>query len=215
MAVRPPGATPWLMSRSRSYHHGSLPTALVAAALEVIDERGLDGLSMREVARRAGVSSGAPFRHFADKNALLATIAEQGMARFIAAIEAARAHAPDDPLERFQDAGVAFVRFAVDHPAYFRVMFWAGLSTLESQPLGELRQRSRALFRELVLDAQATGRLRPGPPEPIMITAYAICYGLARFYVDGLCDVVGVPPDQDPDAIARMVTTQLRHGLEP
>lgn len=201
------------MKTRRTYHHGNLQDALVVAALGLLDERGLEGLSVREVARRAGVSSGAPFRHFADKEALLAEVARQTWDRFLRATDDAIAAAGLDALERFQAVGVAFVRFAVEHPAHFRVMFRPEVAEHPSEAVLSLRTRSRTRLRQLVVEAQASGQLLPGPPEPIMMSAYALCYGLARIYVDGLTTMVGLPA-LSPEEVARTVTSHLGKGIE-
>jgi AcrR family transcriptional regulator len=108
--------------RKRAYHHRDLRQALVAAALDVLPEVGAQGLSLRDIARRAGVSSAAPYHHFADKDALVAAVAGECAQLLLAALEAAVAEAGDDQRRRFQLTGVAFIRFAVAHPAHFRAM---------------------------------------------------------------------------------------------
>lgn len=202
------------MARKRTtYHHGNLRPALVEAALALIDERGVDDLSVREVARRAGVSSAAPFRHFEDKAALLAAVAEDAQRRFSDHVEAARRRAKGDAVARFQAVGVAFVEFAVAHPAHFRVMNLPALREVGSETLTRLRRQTRDLLRTLVVDAQEAGRLAPGRPAPLMITAYALVYGLSRMYVDGLADDLGLEPEKSRQT-ARMATQWLGRGLE-
>lgn len=201
-------------SRGRKpYHHGNLRRALVEAALELIDQRGVDDLSVREVARRAGVSSGAPFRHFADKSALLAAVAEDAQRSFLEHTDAALRAAPHDPIERFQAIGVAFVEFAVAHPARFRVMNLAAVREVGGDALAELRAKTRDVLRTLVVAAQEAGRLPPGDPAPLMVTAYALVYGLSRLYVDGLAPGLGLSLDRAGDD-ARAVTDWLARGLD-
>ena len=102
-------------------------SALVSAALKEIARSGPDGFSLREVARRAGVSPPAVYRHFADKDALLAAVAAECWERIGAAMQAAVAAAPDDALERFRATGIAYVTFAVEHPEHFRALAVPGL----------------------------------------------------------------------------------------
>jgi AcrR family transcriptional regulator len=107
-----------------TYHHGDLRNALIAAGLVLLAEAGHDALTLRGVARRAGVSHNAPYQHFADKEALIAAIAEQGFVRLAASVEASQAGLDTaDTAARLAAAGTSYVRFALDYPAYLSVMF--------------------------------------------------------------------------------------------
>lgn len=105
-----------------AYHHGNLQAVLVESSLALIRELGPAGFTLREVARRAGVSHTAPYRHFRDKDDLLAAVAEEGFRRLRAAMEKAVTNVTD-PLGRLERSGVAYVEFAVRHPEHFQVMF--------------------------------------------------------------------------------------------
>ena len=106
------------------YHHGQLRAALLAASRSILAESGARGLSLREAARRAGVSTAAPYRHFKDKTSLLAALAHAAFVRLDAELTAvAERFADAPPLERVQQLGVAYVGFAARHPAEFRLMF--------------------------------------------------------------------------------------------
>src|SRR5205809_439421 len=111
------------MSARASYHHGDLRRTLIDASLALVEEEGIGALSLREVARKAGVTHNAPYHHFPDRGALLAAIAEEGFGRLAQETAAARAAVPDDPLARLTACGQAYVRFAIASPAHFRVMF--------------------------------------------------------------------------------------------
>lgn len=191
-----------------AYHHGNLRAALLTAAVELVKEQGPDAVSVREVARRAGVSSGAPFRHFADKTALMTAVAEEGLSRLSAALEETVADAPDDPSARFRAMGVAYVRFAVRHPGHFRVMHRPEYHGSLRKSSGVWRERMRAL----IVAGQAAGTIRPGDPEAMMITAQALVYGVARLFVDGLFEQEGIG-DERVAEIADTVTSQLGLGL--
>jgi AcrR family transcriptional regulator len=106
----------------QSYHHGNLPAALVAAAIDLLAEHGPKGVAVREAARRAGVSPGAPYKHFDDRAALLAAVAAEGARRITDAMDRAAAQASDDAA-RPRSRGIAYVAFAAAHPALFRVMY--------------------------------------------------------------------------------------------
>src|SRR5262245_50852897 len=109
--------------RARRYHHGNLGAALVAAAIKLVEERGPDAVSVREAARRAGVSSAAPFRHFPSRAALMTAVAEEAMRRFRAEITAAlEGLGSDHPLDRLRAIGIAYLRWALGNPAHFQVI---------------------------------------------------------------------------------------------
>src|SRR3954447_18592844 len=108
--------------QAKSYHHGDLRRVLVEAALRLAAEGGPDDVSVREAARRAGVSAGAPFRHFASRDALMTAVAEEAQRRFHAEIAAALAQVPgDEPLQQFRQMGRAYLRWALRNPAHFEI----------------------------------------------------------------------------------------------
>src|SRR5437879_8403525 len=107
----------------KPYHHGDLRRVLIDAALQLVGEGGPDAVSVREAARRAGVSPGAPFRHFPSRDALMQAVAEEAQRRFRAEIEAALSEAAaDDPLARFRSLGLAYVRWAMRNPTHFGIL---------------------------------------------------------------------------------------------
>src|SRR3989442_7310627 len=107
----------------KPYHHGDLRRVLIDAALQLVGEGGAEAVSVREAARRAGVSPGAPFRHFPSRDALMQAVAEEAQRRFRAEIEAALATAaPGDPLGRFRCLGLAYLRWAMRNPTHFEII---------------------------------------------------------------------------------------------
>src|SRR3981189_1798414 len=107
----------------KPYHHGDLRRVLIDAALQLVGEGGADAVRVREAARRAGVSPGAPFRHFPSRDALMNAVAEEAQRRFRAEIEAALAGAPaGDPLGRFRCLGLAYMRWAMRNPTHFEII---------------------------------------------------------------------------------------------
>ncbi|MFE7524951.1 TetR/AcrR family transcriptional regulator [Kitasatospora sp. NPDC057542] len=168
-----------------AYHHGALPEALVAAAFEVLDEEGQEKVSVREVARRAGVSAGAPFRHFADRQALLTALADRVLTDLVRWQEAQVAAAGPDGGSVMRAVGLGFVRYALHHPRRFellrsRVFAASGEPELRAQ----LDGIDRALMDVIVADQEA-GRLRPGDPALVGLAGQALVYGLAQMIVDG------------------------------
>ncbi len=117
---RPPKRRP---PAPKPYHHGDLRRVLIDAALQLAEDGGAAAVSVREAARRAGVSPGAPFRHFESRDALMTAVAEEAQRRFRAEIETALAEVPaDDPLRRFRSFGLAYLRWAMRNPAHFEII---------------------------------------------------------------------------------------------
>jgi AcrR family transcriptional regulator len=193
-AEPPPGSTPPPGTggpagggRRERYHHGRLREALIDATLELLEEGGPERVTVREAAKRAGVSSGAPFRHFPTRTALLTAVAEQAMGRFRAEIAAALGQAgPDDPLARFRAVGTAYLRWALHNPTHFRLISDRSLIDFEGSAV--LRRENleiRGLMDELLADAQRRGLLGPVDVTLVPVAARALVYGLARMHVDG------------------------------
>lgn len=197
------------MTRQSKYHHGDLRRALLDAALELVQQEGVATLSLREVARRAGVSHAAPYRHFPSKEALLAAVAEEGFHDFRKALEDAASQAAS-PLEALQAIGVAYVAFALEHSAHFRVMFGGSPTTTCDYP--DLVAASEGAFGVLVSTIQRcieTGALRDAPPAELALAAWSTVHGLASLLLDGMLPGAGTP-----DTLAKTVTSTLLTGLK-
>ncbi|HKN00731.1 MAG TPA: TetR/AcrR family transcriptional regulator [Candidatus Binataceae bacterium] len=173
--------------RRASYHHGRLREALIEAALRMVKESGAESVSVREVAKWAGVSSGAPFRHFATRTALMTAVAEQAMGRFRDEIVRALAEAgSDDPLDRFRALGTAYMRWVVRNPAHFEVISNRGLIDFEgSESLRRDNDEIRSLMEELLSEALRRAPLRSDDVKAISFAGRALAYGVARMYIDG------------------------------
>lgn len=170
----------------KPYHHGDLRRVLIDAALQLVAEGGMDAVSVREAARRAGVSPGAPFRHFPSRDALIQAVAEEAQRRFRAEIEAALADAPaGDPLGRFRSLGLAYLRWAMRNPTHFEVissrrLFDHDRAAAVSSDNAELI----ALTEQTLADAFAAGQLRPADLKQVQIAGRALVYGFARMNID-------------------------------
>ncbi len=171
----------------KPYHHGDLRRVLIDAALKLAEEGGPEAVSVREAARRAGVSPGAPFRHFDSRAALMTAVAEEAQRRFRAEIEAAFADArARDPLERFRAFGLAYLRWAMRNPAHFEIIssgrhFDHDAAGAVSQDNAELI----ALTERMLGEAAAAGSLRPADLKTVLIAGRALVYGFARMKIDG------------------------------
>ncbi len=174
-------------ARPSSYHHGDLRRVLIDAALRLAEEGGVDAVSVREAARQAGVSPGAPFRHFPSRDALMNAVAEEAQRRFRAEIEAALAAAPaGDPLRRFRCLGLAYLRWAMSNPTHFEIIssrrFFdhdsADGVSKDNAELIDLTERTLA-------EAFAQGQLRIPDLKRVQIAGRALVYGFARMNIDG------------------------------
>jgi AcrR family transcriptional regulator len=200
--------------RKRAYHHRDLRNALVTAALDALPEVGASGLSLRDIARRAGVSPAAPYHHFPDKDALLAAVAGECAQRLLEALESAVAEAGDDQRRRFQLTGIAFIRFAVMHPAHFRAMELPGMLTKMPR---EIRRRFEAFYAEeerRMREAQRRGIIAPLPFERLILAATALVHGLAHMIINGATEAR--PADVEHAVrLARDVTAVFGAGVLP
>lgn len=167
------------------YHHGDLRDALLTAATAMLGETGPRGLSLREAARRAGVSTGAPYRHFKDKDELLTALATRGFLALDAALsEADELAAGVAPLERLRRLGVAYVEFAVAEPALFRLMFGELAPSTDASP--ELADAIRLAGAHLPRAAQhVQTELGDASTEDITLLAWSVVHGVASLYLDG------------------------------
>jgi AcrR family transcriptional regulator len=163
-----------------SYHHGDLRAACLRAALELLEEDGAAGLSLRAVARRAGVAPSAPYRHYADRDALISAVAAVGY-RELAGFLAAASPAPSTP-EDLAAVAVAYVQFALQRPALFRMMF--------GEPCD--RESGERVAATAAITEYVAGIVRscfPGADaESLAIALWAFVHGLAFLYLDGKFD---------------------------
>lgn len=169
-----------MSTAARRYHHGNLREAVVEAGLAMLEEGGADTISIREAARRIGVSSAAVFRHFSNREAVLAAMAARGFAELATDLREAQ-QSDDDAIKAM---GVAYVGFALRHPGLFRLMFGAGL--LNRDRHSDLHSSSAAAFS--LLDAAAGAGA--GNSRDDAVARWARVHGLAHLALDGLLDDV-------------------------
>jgi len=167
------------MAPGKPYHHGNLRVALLDASLALVRKEGLHGFTLREVARRAGVSHAAPHRHFRDKDDLLAAIAEDGFHRFTAKLRQA-ASKGNNPLERLQMAGVAYVQFGLDRPEEFQVMFSVELDPDIHPSAKAAADASFESLLALVVDCKRAGLLPRYDPNTAARIAWAHVHGITE-----------------------------------
>ncbi len=174
-------------SHRRAYHHGDLRRVLVDEALQLAAEGGLEAVNIREAARRAGVSPGAPFRHFPDRQALLLAVAEEAQRRFRAEIEVALRDAEaDDPLAQFRAIGLAYLRWAMRNPMHFEVISNGRVFDHDrARELSDDNKEIMALVDRTLAEAVAKGQLSSADVDKVRITGRALVYGFARMAIDG------------------------------
>lgn len=168
----------------RPYHHGNLREALLQGAVRVIAELGPAAFTLREVARRAGVSHNAPYRHFRDKDALLAAVAAQGFRELTRAMREA-GERQSNALDKLKQSGLAYVAFAVRRPEHFTVMFEAPVCANKDP---EYLQASTEAFNTLVAhikDCQKGGQLPAGNTLERTLYAWAVVHGIAKLAIAG------------------------------
>jgi AcrR family transcriptional regulator len=167
----------------RGYHHGNLREALIRAALRLIAEKGPGGLTFAEAARAAGVSSAAPYRHFRDRDALIADVARRGFELFAERLAAAWEDGRPEPVRAFERLGRAYLGFARSEPAYYSAMFEAGVA-LDSDP--GLRQSADRAFAVLRSAAEAVcarlPRERRPPALMLALHVWALSHGVASLF---------------------------------
>ncbi|MBI3367271.1 MAG: helix-turn-helix transcriptional regulator [Burkholderiales bacterium] len=186
---------------ARPYHHGNLRESLLAAADGLLAERGAAGFTLREVAKRAGVSHAAPYHHFASLDALLAAIAERAFNTLADAM--ARASRAPEPRQRLLAICEAYVVCARRQPAQFRLMFGPMLAQNREHP--GLKQAANRAFDCLLQAARAQDPLQA---EMLALTGWSLAHGLANLLIDGAFDAL---PIKAPSAkqLARAMAAQL------
>ena len=188
--------------RKRAYHHGNLREALLDAAEELLADKGSAGLTLRGIARAAGVTHTAAYHHFADREAVLGAVAARGFEKLGAALAESGASAAGP--RGFQEMGVAYVRFATRHGALFRLMFSAEVAHARRRDRA-LRSASDSAFAVLLGGARG---LDPGASEAalerVAVAAWSIVHGLSALLLDDQLAAVGLSAG-DADRVAREI----------
>lgn len=182
----------------RGYHHGNLREALIAAAIELISRKGPAGFTFADAARHAGVSPAAPYRHFRDRDELLADVARRGFDRFRDALASAWDGGRPDPRTAFERMGRAYLAFARAEPAYFSAMFEAGLSAADHPDLNSAGDGAFQVLRDACERLIAT--MAPANRPPALMVAlhvWSTAHGIASLFArgDGARRPIPMPPE--------------------
>jgi AcrR family transcriptional regulator len=197
-----------LTSVHRPYHHGNLRAALLDTAARMVDENGVQDLSLRELAREVGVSHGAPRRHFADKQALLDALAEDGFIRLEHELHAAIADEGKNFDARLEDLARSYLHFATQHAALIELMF----ASKHREGSEHIRAAADQAFRaplQLFAEGQANGAILAGDVDSIASIAFASLHGLATVSNSGMVD------RETLDAVVPYAVGLMMHGLRP
>lgn len=163
----------------KSYHHGDLKNALIQAGIEILSKEGVSGLSLRKVARQAGVSHAAPYAHFTDKQALIAAISTEGYHMLHERIEAAAAQYAHDPARQLVEAAWAYVQFALEDPDHFKITLSGVVEREKEYPaLVEMSQKSFGAVTRIVEACQAADVLDAGPSDAMAVSVWSLVHGL-------------------------------------
>lgn len=203
-----PGRTGSKRGRARAYHHGDLKEALIEAALKILRSEGLEALTLRAVAREVGVTQAAPYRHFADRRALVAAVAERGFVwlqeAMLEGIRSAQGRAG------LRQVAVAYVRFGLDNPAVYRVMF--GPEVANTADLPSLRQTARPVLgfvAEGIRQLQNAGLVGEGDPHLMAVATWSALHGLVMLTLDGQTSSVAT----DVDVLVAEATRIMMFGM--
>jgi AcrR family transcriptional regulator len=193
-----------------SYHHGDLRQSLIDGAIALMGETGISELSLRQVARRVGVSHNAPYRHFEDKEALLAAVAAQGFQSLQEAMETARQQVPAEAAKRLEAIGIAYVMFALAQPLHYRLMFGDYRCHFGKYPdLTEASQQAFLVLLTTIQEGQTTGVFSQADPMDMARVAWSLVHGQSMLALD---DKLNVNPAQLA-AFLQFSSKTLIHGL--
>jgi AcrR family transcriptional regulator len=171
---------------SKKYHHGDLKNALIKAGVEILAKDGVGGLSLRKVAKRAGVSHSAPYAHFKDRQSLIAAISTEGFRQLYDELDAAVSAHADDPREQLVEAAWAYVQFAMNNTDTFKIMFSGVLEKEKDYPsFVEISNKTFERVVKIVQVCQRAGVLRPGPSELVAVSVWGQVHGIISLALEG------------------------------
>ncbi len=171
---------------AKKYHHGDLENALIRAGVEILSKEGIEGLSLRKVAKRVGVSYAAPYAHFKDRQALIAAISTEGFKQLYNALDAAISAHADDPKQQLVEGAWAYVQFAMDNTDIFKIMFSGALEKEKDYPsFVEISQKTFDRVMDVVRACQSAGVLRPAPLELMAVSVWGQVHGVISLALEG------------------------------
>jgi AcrR family transcriptional regulator len=196
---------------AKAYHHGDLRRALVEAAQQLIEQGASPRLTLRDAAQAAGVSVAAPYRHFADREALLAAVLATGFRELTRRTDEAR-RAAADPMAALVGVGLAYVAFAGDHPRIYRLMFGAECDKAHHPDLMAAGHEAMSVLVDAVTHCKAAGLIGDADVHEVALAGWSMSHGLASLHADGLL-ATSLPGDLQ--AHARALIDILVDGIRP
>ena len=211
--VRPGRLAEGSDEQRNTYHHGDLKRALTEAALGLVTEKGPKGFTLREVARRAGVSPAAPYRHFADKAQLVAAVATAGFIQLHESLDAVVAE-NSDLTRQTLDMGRAYVAWAISHADYYQLMFGAELGKADNPELLTAGERAFRDLLDVIVRCQQENLLPAGDPREIAGPTWALIHGIATLAIGSDLTHVGI--SEDPTELTeRALRVTVRRHIDP
>ena len=204
-------------SNQRPYHHGDLRSALLDAGLQLVQREGIDAVTLRKVAHQAGVSHAAPYHHFKDKAELIEALAVEAYRHFKNSLTETWAAESNLPMQGLGALGVAYVHFALEHPAEFRLMHLPGMRQTEEygkpSTISVAATEAYNVLRNAIDVCQQQGLIDPGDTDSYALTAWSSVHGLAVLLLDGMIDEYD-GTIKSGEELAGLVTQTLGHGLK-
>jgi AcrR family transcriptional regulator len=184
--------------RQGKYHHGDLRRAVIDTALNLIAERGIASLTLREIANQVGVSRMAPYRHFENKAMLLAALAQEGFQLMFNHLQTALVKSAPNPLDKLKSIGVASVLFAVANPVHYRVMFDSSLSNRTLYPdLYETARQNFDCLLAIITECQLNQLIKAGDPQELAQINWSLVHGLSMLLIDNQFATMGCAPVEE------------------
>lgn len=204
-----------MAKKEGSFHHGDLEWAILEAASQLLEKEGPPGVGLRAAARLAGVSHNAPYRHFKNRESILAALAARGLGELGDRMaRAARGHL--DARKALVAIAETYVSLAAERPYLFRLMFGQEVADKERYPaVREAGLRAYKVLVDTIVEGQREGVIRPGSPEELALGQWAIVHGVASLHLDGRMLEERARERGGATGLARLVSEQIRMGLEP
>ncbi|MBI5847491.1 MAG: TetR/AcrR family transcriptional regulator [Nitrospirae bacterium] len=199
-----------------NYHHGDLKAALLGTALKLLKKHSPAEISLRELARIAGVSQAAPYRHFKDKDDLLAELARQGFDMISQYMRETILKHKDDALNMYYGCGLAYFRMGLNHPQHFKLMFNSDVKPGDKYPaLQTAASQTLALIRDMVVYCQKKKVFGEGEPLHIAFHCWSIVNGFTSLFADGRLEYVGVTAANAEEALKQLMSQFLIGAKRP